>query len=329
MIAQVQKWITLSLLGAALLWANYFAHRNEPVWAWAGALLLIFGYAIFLAIEFALLAYSQNSSSGVPPAGAKLLFRAWCGEIMTAPLVFCWRQPFRTHAEPNFLPVDAQDRRGVLLVHGFFCNRALWNPWMSKLRRNGTPFTAVTLEPAFGSIDEYVQTIDAAARDIESATGLAPVVVAHSMGGLAVRAWLATAGNAAKAHHVITIGTPHQGTWLARFGRTRNVSQMRINSAWLQQLAAKEAPSFQAKFTCFFSDCDNIVFPASKATLIGAHNQHVAGAAHVQLAFRKEPFNELQRWVGLAADQQQHATSATVSAPPSNSQPADSPERTS
>jgi triacylglycerol esterase/lipase EstA (alpha/beta hydrolase family) len=168
---------------------------------------------------------------------------------------------------------------------------------MAKLRSAGVPFVAVNLEPLFGSIDNYVDIVDEAVRRLESATNEAPVLVAHSMGGLAVRAWLSMANNVARVHRVVTIGTPHHGTWLARFGHAANGRQMRIDSPWLQQLVRSESPRHYALFTCFYSHCDNIVFPASTATLPGASNRHVAGTAHVHLAFQDAPFAETMQWV--------------------------------
>ena len=39
---------------------------------------------------------------------------------------------------------------------------------------------------------------------------------------------------------------------------------------------------------CWYTNCDNIVFPPSTATLPGADNRLVRGVAHVQLAFVPE-----------------------------------------
>ena len=64
-----------------------------------------------------------------------------------------------------------------------------------------------------------------------------------------------------------------------------NGKQMRLRSRWLQKLAQTELPARRVLFTCWYSNCDNIVFPASTATLPGADNRLVRGAAHVQLAF--------------------------------------------
>jgi triacylglycerol lipase len=296
MLARIQQFTTLVLLAAASAWGAYFLHAGRPVWAGGGVLLILLGYALFLGIEFVMLAF-VNATDAAPRARVSQLLRAWWGEVVTAPRVFCWRQPFRSEAEPDFLPAHGQGRRGVVLVHGFVCNRGLWNPWMAALRAARVPFIAVNLEPVFGSIGDYTLTVDAAVRRMNLATGQAPVIVAHSMGGLAVRAWWVSQSLDSSVHRIVTIGTPHRGTWLARFAVTQNGKQMQLGNAWLHQLAALETPQRSARFTCFYGDCDNIVFPATTATLSGADNRHVPGTAHVHMVFQSEVFNEVWRWL--------------------------------
>jgi triacylglycerol lipase len=297
MLSRLQQGITLGLLLAAALWAVWFSFAGSPHLAWIGALLIVFGYALFLALEFAFLRV-VNRADPAPPANAKQLVRAWWGEVLTAPQVFCWRQPFRSRAIPDWLPeAGGAASRGIVLVHGFVCNRAVWNPWMTRLRAQGIPYVAVNLEPVFGSIDEYAAIIERAVRQMEAATGRKPVLVAHSMGGLAVRAWLNRFAADDRVHRVITIGSPHHGTWMGRFARTRNTVEMQLNSRWRQALAEQEPPERHARFTCFYSHCDNIAFPASTATLAGADNRHVPGVAHVHLLFQNEVYSEALRWL--------------------------------
>jgi triacylglycerol esterase/lipase EstA (alpha/beta hydrolase family) len=169
----------------------------------------------------------------------------------------------------------------------------LWNPWLEKLSDRGVPFVAVNLEPVFGSIDAYISRVESAVRRVEQATGRAPVVVAHSMGGLALRRWRAEPRNADRVHHAITLGTPHHGTWLAKFGISPNTRQMRRGSAWLQALEALERGATWQSMTCYYSHCDNIVFPASTATLAGADNRHLTGVAHVHMVDHAAPWAEL------------------------------------
>ena len=130
---------------------------------------------------------------------------------------------------------------------------------------------------------------------LTQATGQPPLLVAHSMGGLAVRAWLRNFDGDARIHGVLTVGSPHRGTWLGRFGLSRNAQQMRELSAWLLELAASEPAQRYRRFTCFYSHCDNIVFPCSTATLPGADNRHLRGMAHVHLLQHPAVLDEVLR----------------------------------
>ncbi|HQQ70493.1 MAG TPA: permease [Alicycliphilus sp.] len=290
----MQRALTLGALILAALWAMVLSRAGHGAWAWMGAAWIVGGYILVLALEFALLR-SAHGNDPTPRASPAQLFKAWLGEVCAAPLVFCWRQPFRSRRWPDLLGTHIAGRRGVLLVHGFVCNRGLWNRWLARLHAQGTPVVAVNMEPVFGSIEDGVAAIEQGWRRLYAATGLAPVVVGHSMGGLALRCWWAGHGDEARVHHAITIGTPHQGTWLARFAISPNGRQMRQDSRWLQALAAREPADRHRMFTCFYSHCDNIVFPPSMATLPGADNRHLPGVAHVHMADHPEPWVELQR----------------------------------
>jgi hypothetical protein len=84
---------------------------------------------------------------------------------------------------------------------------------------------------------------------------------------------------------VVTIGSPHRGTWLGRFAHSPNGHEMNLGSNWLKQLERDEPPGSHDGFTCWYSNCDNIVLPASTAMLPGADNRLAAGQAHVAMAF--------------------------------------------
>lgn len=293
MLARLQQALTIGALLFAALWAVWCLHAGHVAWALGGVLLILGSYAAVLALEFVLLAFVHGSDPALRATPTQLL-RAWWGEVLSAPRVFCWRQPFQTQRYPDHLPPGAQGRRGVLFVHGFVCNRGVWNPWLKRLQAADVPFVAVTMEPPFGGIDDGIASIEDGVRHLEACTGTPPVMVAHSMGGLVLRRWWAEHGDDARVHHAITIGTPHQGTWLARFAMSLNGRQMRQRSRWLATLAAREPAGRAARFTCFFSHCDNIVFPASAATMPGADNRHLCGAAHVHMADHPAPWRALQ-----------------------------------
>lgn len=279
MLARLQQLLCLVLALPSLGWLWWFWDVSRAL-AWAGLALPLVGYGLVLACQFMLL---RRHGGGPPPAALKLV-RAWWGELRCGVPVFFWRQPFRPQAVADHLPPGTR-RRGVVFVHGLVCNRGFWAPWMRRARAMGLPHMAVSLEPVFGSIDDYVGTVDAAVAQLHDATGERPVLVCHSMGGLAARAWLRTPGAAARVARVVTIASPHAGTWLARMGHGRNAREMQLGSRWLAQLARDEAILPQVPFVCWYSDCDNIVFPVATAALAHADNRCLEGRAHVALAF--------------------------------------------
>lgn len=306
------RWQKILVLGWLLASAAWLA------WAWPRSLALALGgWAIaastslaWLGLQFVLMR-RINRRDATPAAGRWALLRAWWLEALTCTWVFGWLQPFAHRQQPDWLPPTPTGQRGVVLVHGFLCNRGVWLPWLPELRARGHAYVALTLEPAFGSVDDYVAAIDTAMRQVQAATGLPPVLVGHSMGGLAARAWLRTLAQppaqppAQRVHRILTLGTPHHGTWPARFSHTTNGMQMRLNSPWLQALAASEGAAQRALFSCWYSDCDNIVYPTRSATLDGADNHLLHGLGHVHMVYapqvRAACWQALQTGPGSAA----------------------------
>lgn len=298
MLANLQRGLLATLALCAGIWCAAWWSAGRPWLAVAGVCLFAFGHSLVLAIEFVLLVCVRGSDPA-PRAGPVALVSAWLEECWVSWRVFCWQQPFRARRW-----ADVQGRpgvRGVLFVHGYLCNRGFWNPWLAHCHREAQPCVAINLEPVFSDLDAYRQQLEVAVARLERETGLAPVVVAHSMGGLVVRAWWASTPQAAqRVHRVVTIGAPHQGTWLARWSTTANARPMRPGSAWLRALSACDA-GFSERCTCFYGNADNIVMPPSTATLPGADNRHLAATAHVALAYRTEVRREVDRWLAASA----------------------------
>jgi len=282
MIARMQTLWTLALVLGPLAWL-FALWPHSPAWALAGVALGWVVFAAVMGLQFALM-QRANRADPAPRARPGQVLRAWLREMAQALVVFCWRQPFRSRAVPDWLPGSPTGQRGVVLVHGFLCNRGLWLPWMGRLRAGGHAFVAVNLEPVFGSIDDYPAIIEDAVRRVTQATGMPPVLIGHSMGGLAARAWLRAYQADARVQHVITLGTPHDGTWLGRYSNTTNGRQMRLGGDWVRQLRADEPRARAGLFTCWYSNCDNIVFPAGTAALPGATHRFIEGVPHVDMA---------------------------------------------
>lgn len=282
MVKRLQQRLVLGAIALALIWLAYLWPYSRTA-ALTGVAVLLLGHSVFLAMEF-VLTYRVSRTDPLRRANAVQCARAWLAESWIAPRVFCWYQPFRSAAIADRLP--ANGLRGAVLIHGFLCNRGFWSPWLHELRDADHAFVAVNLEPILGSIDDYVGRIDSAIAHVTAATGRPPVLICHSMGGLAARAWLHVS-DGTRVHRIVTLGTPHRGTWLARFGRSLNGRQMRMGSEWLKTMGTDAEAVRKVPFTCWYSNCDNIVFPTSNATLDGADNRLAEGRGHVELAFDK------------------------------------------
>ena len=187
----------------------------------------------------------------------------------------------REHGPSSTLP--------VLLIHGYVCNSGYWQRLSAVLSAAKINHYAIDLEPVFGGIDEYVPLIQESVEAIRAATGSAQVIiVAHSMGGLAARAYMRTQGSSRIAQ-IITLGTPHHGTALAARGPGINSRQMEYSpdgqaNVWLAQLAASESKATRALITSIYSFQDNIISPQLSSHLDGANNIALTGMGHVALA---------------------------------------------
>jgi pimeloyl-ACP methyl ester carboxylesterase len=304
MIARIQQTIVFFMIAAfaGLIWIVFpdYSRIYLLFLAVAGA------YIAYLAILFIAIHY-LNRHDTQPRATLGALMQAWLSESLTAPRVFLWRQPFRTQAIPDFVPdfspssdsSASSTKDGVVFIHGFFCNRSFWTPWMQQLLNEKRAFAAITMEPAFGSIDDYAPLVEAAVEKVTLATGKPPTLICHSMGGLAARAWLrSNSENDDRIKRVITIGTPHFGTVLSLQKSLLpfiNTRQMQRFGNWTQQLAKDEPASRYAKFTCWYSNCDNIVVPTSTAMLPGADDRFVTAQGHVSMAFNNTVMQESLR----------------------------------
>lgn len=221
--------------------------------------------------------------------GVRLFF----GEFLSTMTASSWTMPFRTFSKrasphPQGLP--------VLLVHGYGCNSGYWHSMSKALQKAHITHHAIDLEPVIGGIDEYSPLIHCAIEQLCRETGCEKVVVvAHSMGGLASRAYLRDHGSRRIAK-LITLGTPHHGTGLAHFGVGLNTHQMRwtateqegLASEWLRTLKAGERPELYRLIVSIYSHHDNIISPQTSSHLEGARNIELNGIGHVALGYDPE-----------------------------------------
>jgi len=270
-----------ALLGAALLPPTVAGLPLRVFLALlAGALCPVLATAAMLALELAVDALTDPRE---PRGGWRNALRVCAGETAAALRAFCWRMPYRAGFADPPIARDPR-RRAVLLVHGYLCNRAVWLPLLRSGALAGCHAATVDLTPIFGSIDRCVGPLREAVAALSAASGAPRVVlVCHSLGGLAARAYLAAGGDAT-VEQVITIATPHAGTIFARLGHSTNARQAIPGSAWLARLDAALTPALRRRFVCLASRDDNLVNPRASPLLPGcAATQLFDGVGHLAL----------------------------------------------
>jgi pimeloyl-ACP methyl ester carboxylesterase len=175
-------------------------------------------------------------------------------------------------------------RLPVLLLHGYVCNRGFLLPLRRYLRAHGVDAYGHNLEPVYAGIDDYADGLARRVDEILAASGAEKLVIlAHSMGGLAARAYLRKHGTRRVAK-LITLGTPHHGSVTARLGAGENGRQMVPGNAWLQRLN-DEVPALP--LVSVFSYQDNVVLPQESSVLAGAKVVRLSGMGHISMPFSR------------------------------------------
>jgi len=259
-------------------------------WGWQAAALALFLFALALRVLFvgATLLIARSRASPAPPQhrpGLAGWLKLVISELGASIVLFSLYQPFEewlagTEA-PQALP---QGRLPVLLLHGYVCNRGFLLPLRRYLQNRGIAAYSHNLEPAYADIDSYADALAQRIGEIGNASGAGKlIIVAHSMGGLAARAYLRKY-SAVHVAKLITLGTPHQGTLTARLAPGKNGAQMVPGNAWLQRLN-EGAPAVPV--VAVFSYQDNFVVPQLGAALAGARNVAVSGMGHLGMPFSR------------------------------------------
>lgn len=283
----LRRMIFIQAAAGAIL--GFLLHRLAGTTPWSslvGALLVPILLTFVASLVTGLMSRSQGPL--VP------WLRAMWGEFCASVLIFLLRQPWTVEAPSAQAATGTAQRIPVVLVHGYLCNHRVWDTVAQGLRAQGHTVLAVNLEPLFTSIEKYVLPIEMAVMDLCQQTGASQVaLVGHSMGGLAIRAWMRACG-VDRVARVLTLGTPHAGTQIAPRTRTPNGKQMCWHSTWLTALAASETDAVRARMRIAITPQDNIVYPQRDQVLPGVETTVFNGIGHLQMCLDAS----VRQWVG-------------------------------
>lgn len=159
--------------------------------------------------------------------------------------------------------------RPILLVHGIGDNRSAFSILRRTLRRRGFGrISTINYSPLTSDLRRAAADFGKQVERICIQSGYDQVfVVGHSLGGLIARYYVQCRGGHERVHTLVTLGSPHAGTHLARLAPLlRMCRQLQPGSDVMTELAGPAA-GCTTRFVAIHSDRDEVVLPRHSARL--------------------------------------------------------------
>jgi pimeloyl-ACP methyl ester carboxylesterase len=201
------------------------------------------------------------------------------------------------------LPDDGY--RPVLFVHGLgghpgnFGGARAYFRFMGRTRSYAIAFPSHERIPEMAASLKH--TVDAMISLNQLDDGTKIDIVAHSQGGLVARYALSDPAFAARVHTLVTMGTPHAGTYTARFAATTKTLDLRPDSEVVTTLAAQlpwPGPPAMPQIVSLWSKSDLLLLPPESGKLVGATNVEMHDFTH--LSYLLHPRAWQRAWTGLS-----------------------------
>jgi pimeloyl-ACP methyl ester carboxylesterase len=186
----------------------------------------------------------------------------------------------------------------VVLVHGLIDNRSIFTIMRRSLRRRGfAQICSWNYSPLLTDVARAADDLGEHIERICAQTGHDRVhVVGHSLGGLIARYHVQRQGGDQHVESLVTLGTPHSGTVLARALPTPLIRQLRPGSPLLRELD-EPAPGCRTPVTAIYSDLDQVVRPVASGRCehpdLRTRNILVRGVGHMSLPIHRAVVDEV------------------------------------
>jgi pimeloyl-ACP methyl ester carboxylesterase len=176
----------------------------------------------------------------------------------------------------------------ILLVHGMVDNRSIFTLLRRGLRRRGFGrVLTINYSPLTADVRAAAALLAQEVEELVAETGYERIhVVGHSLGGLIARYYVTRLGGDERVHTLVTLGTPHAGTYSAYALPSQLCRQLRPGSELMRELA-EPVPDCRTRFVAYWSDLDQMVLPQRHARLdhpdLPAANVEMHGLGHMSL----------------------------------------------
>jgi triacylglycerol lipase len=186
----------------------------------------------------------------------------------------------------------------ILLVHGMVGNRSIFTLLRRALRRRGFGRVhTVNYSPFTRDVRDAARVLGRHVEALCQQTGYERVhVIAHSLGGVIARYYVQRLGGDARVHTLVTLGTPHGGTYAAHLLPVRLARQLRPGSDVLAELATP-VHYCRTRFLAVWSNLDQLIYPKQNAQIdhpdLAARNVLLTGAGHMSLPIDRRVVHEV------------------------------------
>lgn len=269
-------WISLEVTGYLYI-GRHFMLLDWPL-AIVGAINCLLGLRFWM--NATTWTFAMAFASPAPRLGFAKRLAIMIGEYLAFLLTFLLVIPFeRLWMPADRLPVGS---RPILLVHGYGCSRGIWWLLRRRLEAAGHTVASVSLIPPYTSLGKLVPQLNQRIEEVCALTGSKQVtLIAHSMGGLICRSYLARHGSD-RVDRLLTLATPHQGSALARIGIGKNAREMQPGSLWLRDMASE---AIKIPFVSLRNAYDNYAMPQDNQRLPGARDVELPPVGHIAMLY--------------------------------------------
>lgn len=201
--------------------------------------------------------------------------------------------------EKTFYDRVSADNPPVLLLHGFLGTRGAMFPLELRLKRDGFVVFSLNLGTLnIGDIRKSAMLIHQKIERILREVDLEKIdIVGHSMGGLIGLYYIKKLSGHQYVRKLITMGTPHTGTWVALAGVatigliSRSSWQLLPDNFFLRELQADPLPAQVEYYS--IAGSDDIICPPERCRLEGARYIEIP-CGHAGLATSTEIYKEIR-----------------------------------
>ncbi|MBK7631734.1 MAG: alpha/beta fold hydrolase [Ignavibacteriales bacterium] len=182
----------------------------------------------------------------------------------------------------------------IVLVHGFISTGKIFFYIKKKLEAQGHNCFAPTLKPIdakYGIEDLAIKLKDKIEQNLEPDSKF--ILIGFSMGGIICRYYLQELGGIERVNKLITISSPHHGSYLSYLYPGKGIKQLRPNSGFMKSLKEKEHLLNGLNIYSYRTPFDLMIIPNKSSIWNIASNKRFISIMHSSMLINSKLVREI------------------------------------